>query len=254
MPELITMKGLVLHEAAYGETDKIIDLLTEEGIRTVRVRGARKPQSKYAAVTQLFAYGEFCLREAKGKWYLDSASLLNLFYPLRTDLNALALGAYFADLLRRTATAQYQPEILRLFLICLHYLSEKLRPIAQIKAAFELRLLADTGMMPNLICCPICMQYMPAHPILRIEQSDLVCADCYGQPGLRDIAVTQSALMAVRHVVYSDLDRILCFRIHGQSFRQFTTYAEKYIVEHLEFQARTLVYYADIVNSPNEEV
>jgi len=252
MPELVTQKGLVLHETAYSEADKIIDILTEDGIRTVRVRGARKPQSKYAAVTQLFAYGEFCLRETKGKYYLDSAVSLNLFYPLRSDLNALALGAYFADLVKLTATDQHQPQILRLFLICLHYLSEKLRPIPQIKAAFELRLLADSGMMPNLICCPVCMQYMPAHPILRIAKADLVCAECYGMPGLNDIAVSQAALLAVRHVAYSELDKVLCFRVRGTALKQFITYSEKYILHRLEFRVPSLDFYYDVVGEQSE--
>ena len=253
MPEVITQKGLVIRETAYGEADSLIDILTDSGIRTVRVRGARKPNSKYAAAVQLFAYSEFCMRESKGKWYLDSAVSQNLFYNLRTDLNALALAAYFADLVRLVSTAQHQPDVLRLFLICLHYLSEKLRGIPQIKAVFELRLLADSGMMPNLVCCPICMQFMPAHPILRIEHADMLCGDCYGQPGLSDLSVTQETLLAVRHVIYSDLDKVLRFQVRGNSLRLFTQYAERYLIYQLGYRVPSLDFYYDIVGNQLEE-
>ena len=129
MPTLLTVKGLVIRKTDYGETSVLFDLLTDSGIRAVSAKGIRKPGSKYAAVTQLFSYGEFCLRQSGGKLYLDSAAPIDLFYGLRTDLTSLALASYFSELIRKTATDQPQPQLLRLFLHCLHYLSaeEKIR-------------------------------------------------------------------------------------------------------------------------------
>ena len=46
------------------EADKLFDLFTENGIVTVQGKSVRKAGSKYGAVTQLFAYGEFCLRQS----------------------------------------------------------------------------------------------------------------------------------------------------------------------------------------------
>ena len=245
MPELITQKGLVLHETVYSESDKIIDILTEHGIRTVRVRGVRKAGSKYAAATQVFSYCEFCLQKTRGRYFLDSAAPLNLFYPLRTDLVLLALAAYFAELTKAAATDQPQPEILRLFLICLHYLSEQKREPAQIKAAFELRLMTEIGLMPNLICCAECCEFMPEQPVLRIDKSDMVCAECAETVG-NEKMITQAALLAARHVVFSDLDKVLSFRVSGHSLRLFAQYAEQYTIYHLERSFSTLRYYKDV--------
>ena len=245
MPEIITQKGLVLHETAYGESDKIIDILTDSGIRTVRVRGARKAGSKNAAATQAFSYCEFCLQKTRGRYYLDSAAPLNLFYPLRTDLSSLALAAYFSELTKSAATDQPQPEILRLFLICLHYLAEQKRSQAQIKAAFELRLLTELGMMPNLICCAECCEFIPVQPVLRIDKADMVCAECADTVG-NEKMVTQAALLAARHVVFSDLDKVLSFRVTGRSLRLFAQYAEQYTIYHLERSFPALRYYKDI--------
>ncbi|MBR5371534.1 MAG: DNA repair protein RecO [Oscillospiraceae bacterium] len=247
MPELITQKGLVLHETAYGETDKIINILTDTGVRTVRVRGARKPQSKYAAVTQAFSYCEFCMQSTRGRLYLDSAAPISLFYPLRTDLTALALAAYFAELVRLAATDQHQPEILRLFLICLHYLSEKLRTPAQIKAAFELRLLTEIGLMPDLICCAECCAYLPEHPVLRIDKADMICAECSETIGDEHV-VTRETLLAARHAVFSEMDKVLAFRVSGRSLRLFAQYAEQYVLHHLEQRVPALRYYKDIAS------
>ena len=178
MPAMITVKGVVLRETAYGEHDKLFDLFTENGIYTVRARGVRKQGSKYAAVTQVFSYGEFCLRQSGERYFLDSAVPVNLFFGLRGDLEALALAAYFAELLRNTATQQPQPQILRLFLHCLHYLCEHTRPPLQIKAIFELRLATELGHAPNLLCCNLCGEFLPQQLYFRVSSGDFVCKDC----------------------------------------------------------------------------
>ena len=249
----VTVRGLVIREIAYGETGVLFDLLTESGLRTVSARGIRKPGSKYAAAVQLFTYGEFCLRISGDRYYLDSASALNQFYGLRTELEALALASYFSELIRLTATEQPQPQLLRLFLLSLHYLteSEPRRPAAQVKAVFELRLMTELGYAPNLVCCADCLQYLPEAPVLRIIQSDMICADCVEELSEHDIPVTQSALLAARHTVFSDLDKVFAFRVSGESMAQFAAYAERYLMRYLSTPLPTLKYYHDLVgNSP----
>ncbi len=251
MPTHLTVKGLVIRKTDYGESSVLFDLLTDNGICPVSARGIRKAGSKYAAVTQVFSYGEFCLRQSGGKLYLDSAAPINLFYGLRADLEALALASYFSELIRKTATDQPQPQILRLFLHCLHYLSaaEKTRAAAQIKAIFELRLIAEHGMAPNLICCAECLTYQPPQPVMRLEQADFVCASCIEEISSHDLPVTPSALQAIRHVVFSEFDKLFAFRITGESLRQFSSYAERYIKHCLDMPLPALKYYHDLTDS-----
>lgn len=250
----LTVKGLVIRETSLHDADKLLDILTDEGIRTVQARSVRKPGSKYAAVTQLFAYGEFCLRISGERFYLDSAVSLNQFYGLRNDLEALALASYFSEVLRKTATDQPQPQILRLFLLALHHLSEHDRPVALVKAAFELRLMAELGMMPNLVCCCACLTYLPEHPVLRIRAADLICAGCIPHTELsaQDIRypVTQSALQAARHAIYADLDRLFSFRVKGESAQQFYDYAESYLLGRLGVYLQTLKFYHSLTDVP----
>ncbi|MBQ3940599.1 MAG: DNA repair protein RecO [Oscillospiraceae bacterium] len=247
-----TVKGLVIREVVFGEADKLIDLLTDTGVRTVRVRGARKPGSKYAAVTQIFSYGEFCLRQSSGRLYLDSAVSLSAFYGIRNRLEALALASYFSELVRRTATEQPQPQILRLFLICLHYLSEHTRDDLQIKAVFEMRLVTELGMMPDLVCCPVCLRYLPPKPILRLDKADMVCEDCCPGPGWNDLAVTTATLQAVRHAVFSDLERVLAFRVRGESLLLFAVYAEAYVLRRTEHSYPTLQFYRSLTGMDDD--
>ena len=246
----LTVRGLVIRETAFHDADKLIDLLTDEGIRTVQARSVRKPGSKYAAQTQLFAYGEYCLRCSGERFYLDSAVSLEQFYGLRTDLEALALASYFSELVRRTATDQPQPQILRLFLLSLHYLSEHSRPVPLVKAVFELRLVTELGMMPNLVCCAVCLEYMPAKPVLRICEADMVCADCADAAGTYPelMPVRQSVLLAVRHVIYVEYERLFQFRLKGESAVQFYDYAEHFLLHRLGLGFQTLRFYHSLTD------
>ena len=49
----LNIRGLVIRETALHDADKLIDLLTENGIRTVQAKSARKQGSKYGAVSFL---------------------------------------------------------------------------------------------------------------------------------------------------------------------------------------------------------
>ncbi len=245
----LTVRGLVIRETPVHDADKLFDLFTENGIVTVQGKSVRKAGSKYGAVTQLFAYGEFCLRQSGERYYLDSAVSLNLFYGIRNDLDALALASYFSELIRKTATDQPQPQLLRLYLLSLHHLAEHDRPVPLIKAIFELRLMTELGLMPNLIGCDVCMEHLPAKPVLRFEEADMLCKDCLPEPQPDDLFVTPAVIQAARHVIFADFDRLFQFRLSGESMPLFSFYAEHYLRHRLGMQLRTLQFYHELTDA-----
>ncbi len=242
-PMLLTVKGLVIRETAYGESDKIIDILTENGLVTFRARGVRKNGSKYAALTQLFAYAEYCLRDSNGRCFLDSAEPISLFYGIRNDLEALSLASYFAELTQKIATAQSQPQILRLFLHCLHYLSEHTRPVPLIKSIFELRLVSDIGMMPDVLCCRICCCYLPAKAVMRMRDGFFLCEECTTHLTSDDMRISVGTLRAVRHIALADFDRLFHIRLGETEMCELSLFTERYLITRLEMRCKTLQFY-----------
>lgn len=60
---LTKCEGIVLRTNDYGETNKIVTLLTREhGKIGVMARGAKKPNSRLSAVSQPFLYGSFLMQ------------------------------------------------------------------------------------------------------------------------------------------------------------------------------------------------
>lgn len=96
----ITTGGLVLRETLYKESSKILTVLTSgEGKISVMAKGARRRGSKTAAGTQLFTFSEMTLYSGRGGWTLTETRSIEQFQGLRDDIEKLALGAYFAEML-----------------------------------------------------------------------------------------------------------------------------------------------------------
>ncbi|MBQ3075174.1 MAG: DNA repair protein RecO, partial [Clostridia bacterium] len=55
----LRIEGLVLRSVKYGESDKLITILTEEGKIFFKARGIRSLTSKNAAGCAAFVYSEF---------------------------------------------------------------------------------------------------------------------------------------------------------------------------------------------------
>ena len=115
---MLTKRCLILQERQAGDAGRFLDILTKtEGVLEVFVRGSKKANSKHLAATQPFAYSKLCLAEKNGRYYVESAEPIHLFYGLREHLTQLALAAYFFDLIRYAVpTGQQQNFILRLTL------------------------------------------------------------------------------------------------------------------------------------------
>ena len=154
---MLTKRCLILQERQAGDAGRFLDILTKtEGVLEVFVRGSKKANSKHLAATQPFAYSKLCLAEKNGRYYVESAEPIHLFYGLREHLTQLALAAYFFDLIRYAVpTGQQQNFILRLTLNTLYYLTTGNRSEAFLKSVFELRFLSELGMMPDVLVCPV---------------------------------------------------------------------------------------------------
>lgn len=256
IPMTIT-EGIVLRERPVGEQDKFIDILTKDnGVIEVSVKGARKINGKSGSSTQLFAYSRFCVNESRGRLVLNSAEPIHIFYGLRDSLTKLSLASYFAEVAVYCTPERSETEgretNLRLLLNCLHYLENDLRPEALLRSIFELRLMADTGYMPDILGCRGCGVFEPEELFFCISDGGFYCADCFtsdgeDHSGTDYMKVGLPVLNAVRHIVLADFDRLFNFRISDKVQSALTEFSSSYITAHLEKHFKTLDFYKSLL-------
>ena len=242
-----TTRGLVLREAKYRESDKILTILTEtDGKITARARGVARTRSKLAAATQLLTFSDFTLFENRGYRTVNEAVTVEQFRPLREDIRLLALGSYIAELLEAVSNENVaEPEILQLGLNALYALSNRLCPPKQVKAAFELRLMCLSGYRPGIDECEGCGRTDMADARLFPEHGELFCSDCRAVGGLH---AGEAVLAAMRYIVDADARRVFSFRLDEPALSELGEVCEAYALYQLDRSFGSLDYYKKLRN------
>ena len=104
----IRTKAIVLKRTNYGEADRILQLLTPEGKKSVMAKGVRREKSKLAGGIELFSVSEVVIHEGKGELgILTSAKLLEHYDAFVGDVELLDLGG---QLMREASKRSEQVE------------------------------------------------------------------------------------------------------------------------------------------------
>lgn len=238
--------GIVLREAKYRESDKILTVLTPDlGKMTVTARSSRKKGGGVSAAAQLLVWSELTLSEYRGRWTLSEGATELEFRTLRRDLDRLSLGSYFAELTDTLVPeGQSAPEPLKLLLNALYALDALDRPLGLVKAAFELRLLSLSGFAPNLEACALCGRE-PEQARLHLREGLLHCRGCKIGGGI-SLPVNPAVLLAMRYIIRCDSKRLFSFRLDEESARQLESVCESYVLTQLERGFRTLDFYKSL--------
>lgn len=244
----IVIRGIVLRETETKEADKILTLLTaERGKLSVIARGARRKGCKFAACAQSLAWSEWTLYQ-KGNWYYaNEGSTLELWNGLRSDLDAMALGFYMAELTEGVTTEETPAaELLRHLLNGLYALSTLHKPPALVKPAFEIRLLCLAGYEPLADSCAYCGCPDPEQPLLDVVQGVLRCRKCGVKESALSMPLCRDSLAALRHIVYGDPKRLYSFTLGEEPLKRLSGAAEAFAAAQLERGFKTLDFYKSL--------
>lgn len=185
MPESRSSRAIVLRWRAYGESDKIATLLTEEfGKLTGIAKGAKNSRRRFANSLEPLARVRVRFRQkpTANLAFLESAELLTSTAAL-SDPPRFAYASYLAELADQL-TLEDDP-VPGLYALLDEALQEVERGPATTAflRAFELQLLTRAGFEPQLECCARCERTWdsgePAH--LSVSHGTLACGRCRGQ-------------------------------------------------------------------------
>ncbi len=249
MAQQMVTDGLVIRDFHIGEADRILTILTRKlGVIRASARGARRMKNSLSSATQLLCHSDFTLYKGREKYIIDEAEPLDLFMGVRSDLEKLALAQYFCELEETLAPREESGEetelALRLALNALSFLETKRHLPLQIKAVFEMRLLANAGYMPDLIACAHCGVYEDDTMFLLPQTGTLLCSRCAPEHTLeKRIPLSRSVLAAMRHAVYADFNRMFSFSLPEPALKRLSESCEAYLLYTLDRSFPTLEFY-----------
>lgn len=253
---MLTLKGLVLRERSKGENDKYLDILTDSaGLIEVAARGVKKQNAKNASVSQLFSYASYSISESHGRYTVNSAEPIRSFFEVSGDIEKFALANYFAEMTLFVATEERTNyEVLRLILNTLHFLALGSRENLMLKAVFELRLLSEIGLVPNLIGCCECLKYADTNMLFDLKNGRLFCENCFGPRELYDVEMLDNRLLhAVRFIALTDMERLFSLKVPKEYLIRLSNITERYAEIQLGKRFATLNFYKSLMNGYNYE-
>ena len=244
----LNTKGLVVRVTPYNDTDALLSVLTpEHGRLTVKARGLRRKNSPLIAPCQLLSFAEFTLFEYRNMYTINEAHAVELFSPLRKDLQKLSLGSYFAQAAETMSQEDLpNPELLSLVLNCLFALAKLNLPEIMVKAVFELRSACLSGYTPDLYGCYRCGCDNPDR--FDISEGRLECVACRdpASTGLR-MPVTPGVLDAMRYICSCDSKKLFSFHASAETLEALSYITESYLSTQLERGFSALDFYKSLL-------
>ena len=148
-----TATGLILRTRPLTETSLIVHWLTADFGRIATVaKGARRPKSPFLGKLDLFYLADFSFSRSRHSdlHVLREVSLREMHGAIREDILKLRQAAYAAAFIEQaTETETPLPAVFELLRGFLDSLCRQ-KPAAQLVFAFELKLLRELGLNPDL--------------------------------------------------------------------------------------------------------
>lgn len=170
--------GVVIKTKDYGETHKIVTIFSRKiGKFSAIARGAKKPKSRMAAVTQPFIYGQFFVYFNKGLSTLQQGEIITSFRTIREDITKTAYAAYVTELTEKLLDEQLPvPDIYKEFIQTLEWISEH-DDVDIPLMMYEMKLYRAGGFAPTVDRCTNCGSKNSPFSFSIVE-GGLLCSKC----------------------------------------------------------------------------
>lgn len=145
-------KAIILRRTNYGESDRILQLLTAEGYKiSAMARGVRKEKSKLAGAIELFCESEVTIHQGKSEMgVLTSARLIETMGDIVKDYERLQFGYEILKKIGRLSEHTHEPLLYDVALIGLQSLNDLRIDLRIVKAWFYLQAAEISGHGLNL--------------------------------------------------------------------------------------------------------
>lgn len=201
-------EGIVVSETPYGESSKIINILTEEGIIGVMAKGAKKIKSAFRTTTDKFSLVKFNVYYHKDKLStLISADVINPLNNIKRDIIKIGYLTYICELSYQTAKQNSDNNIYKILKSAILKMEAGLDPMV-ITNILELKMLDYLGVKIDLDKCIYCGE---TKDIITIsgDAGGYICKNCHTNEIIYDI----KTIKMFRLYYYVDIDTISDLKI-----------------------------------------
>ena len=174
-------KAIVLRGFDYGESDRIIRIVTEsKGKSSAIARGARREKSKIREAVDIITHSNFQLNSGRNMYTISQAEIVCSFYGIKNSLEGLMTGTLLCELTDEfMEEGNPDTETYNLLLSILYLLNEQLSRWGELELYFEVQLNILNGIFPDLYKCVNCGSTESGNSVkLDLENGGALCSKC----------------------------------------------------------------------------
>lgn len=222
---MLEVDGFVLSEIPYGESSKIINVLTREyGVIGIMCKGAKSLKNRYRVPTMKLSYSHFNIMYKENKLStLVSADVINPFKLVKSDILLVSFLAYLTELTSQVVKQSNDIEnIYDDFIKTILKLEDGLDPIV-LTNILEIKYLEYLGVLFNLDECVICGSKNNI-AIFDADKGGYICINCL----TNEIIVDKKVIKMIRMYYYVNIDSIKEIKVDDLTKNTINKYLDLY--------------------------
>lgn len=208
---LKTVEGIIISETNYGETSKIVNILTKDGIIGCIAKGAKNIKSPLRSFTMTFTYASFNIYYKENALStIKSVDIINDLKNIKRDIELISYMSFLCELTSQVIKQNQDEEIYYLLIKTLEKIENGLNPMVMTNI-LELKLLDYLGVGINFNTCAKCGS---TKLIVTIDPDigGYICQNCY----TNEIIYDEKTLKMLRMYYLVDISSITDLKISNK--------------------------------------
>jgi DNA repair protein RecO (recombination protein O) len=228
-------EGIVLKAIEHRDNAQIISLLTDEGLDSVIVRGALKPESKTRLLTGLFNLISYSKTSNKDLNTLTEGLIITSFPKIRQDYDRLQAAFCIIEKLYAFHDAVTdKAQLYHFALSILKMLEETAYPNVCL-LLFEVKLFFLLGIGPNFSSCTACGK-STSEGYFNVAEGGIVCEECHVTTGY-DCSPELTTLLKYLYLIRLEKVNDDFFAYYNDYFKELGRMVDWYYEQHLGFRS-----------------
>ena len=248
VPRRYTTEAIVLSRFDLGEADRVLTLITP-GIGKLKAiaKGIRRPSNRLGGSLEPFA--ELTVALARGRTFdvVTEVRVGHAWLSLRDDLESAATAWYLAELADRSLEERHAAEPLYTMLRRAYELLDAGMAPGRVARWYEMHLLDELGVRPEVDRCVECDRVLEAHERFRWVPpvGGVVCERCPGPPHDR-AGLSLEGLKLIKAYQRLDVEALAGLRLAPDTEAEVEAALREFVRQALERDARSLAFLDEV--------
>jgi len=248
VPRRYTTEAIVLTRFDLGEADRVLTLITPAGGKLKAIaKGIRRPTSRLGGSLEPFAELTVALARGRTVDVVTQVSVRQAWLRRRDSLESAATAWYLAELADRSLEERHAAEPLYALLRRAYELLDAGMAPGRVARWYEMHLLDELGMRPEVDRCVECDRVLAANERFRWVPAlgGVVCERCPG-PSHERAGLGLEAVKLLKAYQRLDIEALAELRLAVAVEREVETALRDFVQGALEREARSLAFLDEV--------